>query len=300
MKYRQVSYFCAVVQHGSINRAAKALGVTQPNLSREINSLEKEIKAQLFERGKNGIVLTKEGTHFWNLSHSIVNQMRALESAYLESDYLPSPTLCISTYPQSISNEVIKELVVEWSSKESYSITLLNQPLSGVIESVKQAKSEIGVVFLSPGAEEKYLHLFHAAQLDYFEIAARPPCVNIGRKHPLFSRTSIRLEELDPFPIIRFIEDDITPLDYVQTDYRRFHKIIFSNSDETLAAFTSDTYAFKLGYSWCKELYESQGIACIPIENYSGLLHLGYVCRQGGILSKEALRFIELLKQKYG
>ena len=51
MNYRQMMYLDAVVRYGSINHAAKALEVSQPNLSRAINKLEEEIGHHLLKPG---------------------------------------------------------------------------------------------------------------------------------------------------------------------------------------------------------------------------------------------------------
>ncbi|MCB1064272.1 MAG: LysR family transcriptional regulator [Verrucomicrobiae bacterium] len=44
-----------IMEEGSINRAAARLGVSQPTLTRQLQSLEMEIGASLFERGSGGV-----------------------------------------------------------------------------------------------------------------------------------------------------------------------------------------------------------------------------------------------------
>lgn len=61
MELRELRYFLAVARDESISRAAEALFVTQPNLSRQMQSLEKEIGQQLFIRGTRKITLTEAG-----------------------------------------------------------------------------------------------------------------------------------------------------------------------------------------------------------------------------------------------
>jgi DNA-binding transcriptional LysR family regulator len=51
----------AVAQHGAITEAARALGLTQPALSRRIQQLESELGAPLLERSRKGVVLTEMG-----------------------------------------------------------------------------------------------------------------------------------------------------------------------------------------------------------------------------------------------
>lgn len=61
MEIRELKYFLAVTREENISRAAEVLFVTQPNLSRQMHNLEKEIGQQLFIRGTRKITLTEAG-----------------------------------------------------------------------------------------------------------------------------------------------------------------------------------------------------------------------------------------------
>ena len=61
MEFRELRYFLAVAREQSISKAAEALYITQPNLSRQMQNLEKEIGQQLFIRGTKKITLTEAG-----------------------------------------------------------------------------------------------------------------------------------------------------------------------------------------------------------------------------------------------
>lgn len=61
MELRELKYFLAVTREQSISKAAEALYITQPNLSRQMQNLEKEIGQQLFIRGTKKITLTEAG-----------------------------------------------------------------------------------------------------------------------------------------------------------------------------------------------------------------------------------------------
>src|SRR3712207_5087088 len=53
--------FLAVVAHGSMNSAAKALGQSQPTIARRIKVLEETVGLTLFQRGPNNLELTEAG-----------------------------------------------------------------------------------------------------------------------------------------------------------------------------------------------------------------------------------------------
>lgn len=58
---RHLRALLAVAEHGSFNRAATALGLTQPAISKGIAALERATGAPLFVRGIRGVSLTKAG-----------------------------------------------------------------------------------------------------------------------------------------------------------------------------------------------------------------------------------------------
>lgn len=64
MDLRQLRTILAVAETGSLTKAAELLHVVQPALSRQLRQLEEELGAPLFERNRNGMVLTSPGRRF--------------------------------------------------------------------------------------------------------------------------------------------------------------------------------------------------------------------------------------------
>ncbi len=54
--------FLVTAEEGSLSAAARALGMTQPTLGRQVAALEEELGLTLFERVGRGLVLTQAGT----------------------------------------------------------------------------------------------------------------------------------------------------------------------------------------------------------------------------------------------
>ncbi|MGO9976291.1 MAG: LysR family transcriptional regulator [Solirubrobacteraceae bacterium] len=61
MDDRRLRYFLAVVDEGSVTRAAQRLRVAQPSLSQTLRALEGELDAQLFHRVGRGLRLSSAG-----------------------------------------------------------------------------------------------------------------------------------------------------------------------------------------------------------------------------------------------
>jgi LysR family hca operon transcriptional activator len=72
MELRHLRYFIAVARHGSFNRAAQTLHLTQPALSRQVKDLEEELSVPLFVRGKNAVTLTAAGDSFYEEAREII------------------------------------------------------------------------------------------------------------------------------------------------------------------------------------------------------------------------------------
>lgn len=71
-----IDLFRAVMRHGGMTRAAEALGVGQPYISRAISQLEADIGFQLFVRGHGVAQPTREGVAF---SHEVARTYAGLE-----------------------------------------------------------------------------------------------------------------------------------------------------------------------------------------------------------------------------
>lgn len=78
MELRQLTYFRAIVEHGSINAAARALHMSQPPLSYAISQLEEELGVKLFTRSAKGIELTQAGSVFYTHANDILNRTASI------------------------------------------------------------------------------------------------------------------------------------------------------------------------------------------------------------------------------
>ena len=61
MDFAQLRYFNAVARHGSFSVAARALGITQPGLTKAVRRLEASLDCTLFLRLPRGVALTQQG-----------------------------------------------------------------------------------------------------------------------------------------------------------------------------------------------------------------------------------------------
>lgn len=82
MNILHMKYAVEVARAGSINKAAEALIIAQPNLSRAIKELESDLGITIFDRSAKGMGVTPEGEQFLRYAESILSQIEAVEGLY--------------------------------------------------------------------------------------------------------------------------------------------------------------------------------------------------------------------------
>lgn len=80
MNTKQLQYFLATAEQGSITAAARELDVAQPAISLQLANLEHELKIKLFERDFRGVELTQAGHRFEEHARIILSQMNAAKA----------------------------------------------------------------------------------------------------------------------------------------------------------------------------------------------------------------------------
>lgn len=147
MELRQLRYFVAIVDHGSMSRAAGVLHIAQPALTQQIRQLEEELGAQLLHRSAQGVLCTDAGKTFYEHAQAILKQVSDARSAVAQSTSKPSGTVALGI-PQSVSGALALPLLT--AIRNSYpEITLqLTEELSGnLIDQLKSGRINLAVLF---------------------------------------------------------------------------------------------------------------------------------------------------------
>ncbi|RUO63754.1 LysR family transcriptional regulator [Pseudidiomarina insulisalsae] len=85
MDLRQLQYFVAVYEQGSISAAARACHVAQPSLSKALQQLEDELQVQLFQRQSRGVTATEDGERLYGHAGRMLSQMQSLRASFRHS-----------------------------------------------------------------------------------------------------------------------------------------------------------------------------------------------------------------------
>jgi LysR family transcriptional regulator, nitrogen assimilation regulatory protein len=99
MELRQLKYFLAAVDCGSLTDASKRIFVAQSALSRQIAGLEAELKVRLLRRGGRGVSPTDEGRAFYSFARGIVDQIREVKQVRVLAAFPHSERLVLSISP---------------------------------------------------------------------------------------------------------------------------------------------------------------------------------------------------------
>ena len=73
MKLIQLEYFVRIVEEQSFTKAAEKLFISQPALSKAIQSMEKELKVSLFSRKPGVATLTEDGNTVYKYAKDILS-----------------------------------------------------------------------------------------------------------------------------------------------------------------------------------------------------------------------------------
>ncbi len=81
MQLQQLRHVVALVEHRSLVRAAKSLGISQPALSKSLRRLEAYLGVKLFERTPRGVLATEFGREFAQHARTIAVEVSEAERA---------------------------------------------------------------------------------------------------------------------------------------------------------------------------------------------------------------------------
>ena len=97
MDWDKLKIFHAVAEAGSFTRATVNLNLSQSAISRQIQSLEQDLKVQLFERHARGLTLTENGEYVFKTAHEVITKLKEVETSLGDQKNKPTGKLSITT-----------------------------------------------------------------------------------------------------------------------------------------------------------------------------------------------------------
>ena len=97
MDWDKLKIFHAVAEAGSFTNATVNLNLSQSAISRQIQSLEQDLKVQLFERHARGLTLTQNGEYVFKTAHEVISKLKEVETSLGDQKSKPTGKLTITT-----------------------------------------------------------------------------------------------------------------------------------------------------------------------------------------------------------
>ncbi|GAB3291426.1 LysR substrate-binding domain-containing protein [Parasphingorhabdus pacifica] len=144
-----MEYFVAVIDHGSITKAARALYVAQPSLSQAIRSLERQLGVELFDRVGRRLVLTQDGSAFVEPARRILNDIDRARDTVEDVRELRSGRLDIAALA-TLAVDPLPALAGAFQQRHPGTLLNVIDPggSAGVVNQVRRGEVELGLTDL--------------------------------------------------------------------------------------------------------------------------------------------------------
>lgn len=135
MELSQLRYFITVAQLQHLTRAAEALNISQPALSKAISRLEDELGETLFDRGANRITLNNSGKLYLSYVQQALETLESGKSALQSQADSMSGSVSIITSCSGLLQPAVRHFITEYSQihyqQYRYTSSLIAEQLEG-------------------------------------------------------------------------------------------------------------------------------------------------------------------------
>jgi DNA-binding transcriptional LysR family regulator len=194
MDLRHLRYFQAVAREGGFTKAAAALHIAQPPLSRQVRQLEEELGVKLLERGARGVKLTEAGRFFYEQSLQLNARLEEIVAGTRRLGAGATRWFGLGFVPSALY-DFMPEFIRSLREVDArVDVSLVEMTTLPQIEALKSGRIDLGIGrirFEDPAIERRVLH-------DEPLVAALP------ETHPLAGRARLSVAELATQPFILY------------------------------------------------------------------------------------------------
>jgi DNA-binding transcriptional LysR family regulator len=191
--FRQLRYFIAAGETGSITLASKRANISQPAISTAISHIERELDVQLFLRHHaQGLSLTPAGRALLRDAKQLLKQAEGLYSAAADISHHMRGELSVGWF-STLAPIVMPELV--GSFLKAYPETKIRSSEShqeGLLNSLRRAESEVAITY----------DLQLSGDVAFLPLATLSPHALFGASHPLARERTVKLTQLASLPMV--------------------------------------------------------------------------------------------------
>lgn len=144
LEYYRIFYYVAKYQN--FTRAARAMGNSQPNITRAMNLLEQEIHCTLFIRTNRGVRLTPEGEKLYIRVSAAMEQLQTAEEELHESSGLEHGTISIGASETALNIYLLEKLRTFHMEYPGIRLKIYNHSTPQAVQAVKNGEIDFAVV----------------------------------------------------------------------------------------------------------------------------------------------------------
>ncbi len=150
--------FLAVADTGSISRAAEALFISQPAVSKSIHNLEDELSVRLIERASRGIILTEQGKLLYEHLRPAFESIRTAEDELRQINELGIGELRIGA-STSLCRNILLSYLADFITKYPHIKVSINcHSTLTTIRQLEEGRIDLGLICETPIPEQLSYH----------------------------------------------------------------------------------------------------------------------------------------------
>lgn len=154
MEFRQLEYFIAMVETGSISAASRKVHVAQPALTRQMRLLEEDVGTQLLDRHARGVRLTVPGQALYSEATRILDERSDLKARLLALGSGQTGKLSLGVTVTHLWVTGVSELMGGYRGRYPHVALDVFPLLSGPqLERLQQGSLDVGILYLDDYAQ---------------------------------------------------------------------------------------------------------------------------------------------------
>lgn len=295
VEMKQLEYFIMCCDYGSFSKAAQVLYTTQPNVSKVICQMEKQLNCKLFVRRGRGIELTEVGKKIYKYAVNIIENTESISEILNQEE---EKSFSIASVPSNFMSLSVNEWYEE--KKNSYlKFRYMEGSLKKVIDYVKRYEADLGFIYLSRQYLEDLNNMISKDELEYVNLSDAVQVVAVGEKNPFYHEKEITKEMLQQIKFVHYqdrslsvIKDELL-MNQVLSDSGNQHKFI-TNSENVILNLVENTDLALISIGRrCSMEEQQRNIRHIPLVSATNQVSFGYIARKDTYITQDMKKFIE-------
>lgn len=197
MNILHLKYAVETAKAGSLSKAAEALYMNQPNLSRAIKDLETSLGITIFDRSSKGIGVTPEGEEFLGYARKILQQIDEVEAIY-KSGVAARQRFSISVPRSSYISEAFAQFSKELTGERA-EIFYKETNAMRAIRNILSSDYKLGILRYAVNYDKYFKEMLDEKGLTGELVTEFRYVLVMNRQHPLAQKESIAMADLKPY-----------------------------------------------------------------------------------------------------